>query len=146
MTAASHAVTIRAHLTSEEHLVIMLRHRSGNIKLLHDFKHDAASPFRSRASNQLWAILGHAHGQGVPVALAWDDWEITTGLEVPNFTSLAGARSATEVKDLLPGENGVSLDYMNAMALPPFLASAMMGANTEDPGELCVVACKAIRK
>jgi hypothetical protein len=139
-----HAATISSNLTAEDHLVIMLRSESGKIKLLHHFKFDAVSPLRPRASNQLWAIMGHAHGQGVPVALARDPWDITTDLVVPSFDALSQARSASEV-EALEGEDEVTLDYVNAMALPPFMASAMMGAKTEDPGELCVVACKAIR-
>jgi hypothetical protein len=70
--SSCHAATIRANLTAEDHLVIMLRHPSGKIKLLHHFKYDAVSPLRPEASNQLWAILGHAQGQGGPVALAPD--------------------------------------------------------------------------
>jgi hypothetical protein len=73
----------------------------------------------------------------------------TNELEVPTFAALAQARSAREVRALpaekrADEEDSVTLDFVNAMVLPPFWHSPY-GADTEDPGELCAVACKTIR-
>jgi hypothetical protein len=128
----------------------MVRSGSGNIKFLYHFKFDVESPLRLGASNQLWGIMGHAPGQGVPVALPQDPWVITNGLEVPSFATLAQARSVADLKAVPSAHHAdkaasIKLDYVNAMAVPPFLAAKLMEADTEEPGVLCMVACKGVR-
>jgi hypothetical protein len=67
------AETICRNRISDNYAVLMVRAPSGNIKLIHHFKqHDVGSPLRLTTSNQLWEIVDHAHGQGVPDALFRD--------------------------------------------------------------------------
>jgi hypothetical protein len=103
--------------------------------------------FCEKARTKLPGYL--AEYRGVPVAMSRDSlWTVTNELEVPTFAALAQPRSDGQVRALPAAneadeEDSVALDFVKAVVLPLFLAFALMEADTENPGELCVEARKS---
>jgi hypothetical protein len=113
------ASAVMSNLASDTHSTVMIKARSGNIKLLHHFKHDARGPLSPKASNGSFAILGHAPGQASAIALSESPWEKTGIFNPPSFQTLAEAESAEEVRSLKPDKGTRPLSLLSGMALPP---------------------------
>ena len=130
-------------MTSEDHLVVLSRSVGGKIKILHHFHEDARSPLRPKASGALWAITGHrASAQTVGI---WQDasWK-NVHKPTPSFAAMAAAESTAALR-ALPTNSGEEFEGMSAIAIPPFLAAALMDAESEDAAELCMAAIQAIQ-
>ena len=143
--------TIANLLTATPDLPALLAGPEKQVFVVHHFKYDMRHALNESASGKLFTLLGR---NSTPMPAVVDPATVlaipsgaSRGLRVPLYETLTTAKDAAAFKATTPSTraNSDQLTCRSLLAIPPFLASVLMRADSTDPSVLGVLAIRALR-
>lgn len=139
----------KMHLTSTPHCALLTICNGHMVKIIHHFHHDVKTPALPAGADKLWALIGPGATTS-PIGLPDDTFNNCDGV-MPTFKDISGAVTLEDlVKVPAPDSSTAQKDPSlkcrgkKCVAVPPFLATIMMGADAEDAFQLLRTGCKAL--
>jgi hypothetical protein len=144
ISLSDHACVLQ--LSQTQDLCGIAAQRSGQIHLIHQFKHDLNQPLNPQGTDELWTLVGteaHVVVLKVPAA-AFASVEAL----VPEWSDLEAAGDKATLLALQPSAatpTNPKINTRRIKIIPPFLAKALMDTGLDDAAELCIWTIKALK-
>ena len=143
--------TVANLMTATPDLPALLAGPNKQVYVVHHFLYDMQHALNPSASGKMFTLTGRNSN---PLPAAIDPTEALAiptadnrGLPVPLYETLAAAADVGAFHAAAPStrNNSAQLTCRSLLAIPPFLASILMRADTTDPATLGILAIRALR-